>query len=63
MRTCDVFVSGVKAAVFAESVRLRKYVIQYLPDYHGPAISLKLPVNSKPYEFDNFPAFFFEEGP
>jgi serine/threonine-protein kinase HipA len=35
-----------------------RYEFQYYPEYHGPPISLALPVQQESYWFDEFPPFF-----
>jgi len=35
-----------------------RYEFQYYPEYHGPPISLVLPVQQESYWFDEFPPFF-----
>ena len=58
MRRALVFVHGVPAAVLKELDRGRRYFLTYRDDYHGPVVSLTMPVRLEPYEFDGFPPFF-----
>ena len=58
MRRALVFVHGVPAAVLEELDRGRSYRLVYGDDYHGPAVSLTMPVRCEPYDCDGFPPFF-----
>jgi len=58
MRRALVFVHSVEAAVLTELDRGRRYLLTYRDDYHGPVVSLTMPVRLEPYEFDGFPPFF-----
>ena len=58
MRSADVFVHALRAGTLIESADRREYRFVYEPDYHGPPVSLRMPVREKAYVFDRFPAFF-----
>lgn len=45
------------AGILTEEHRSR-YSFQYDKEYHGPAISLTMPIKSDPYIFEDFPPFF-----
>lgn len=65
MRSALVNQQGIPAGHLREGVS-GAWSFHYLPDYNGPAISLTLPVQSKAYHFDHFPAVFeglLPEGP
>jgi len=54
------------AAGRLESLPNGAWQFVYRTDYHGPAVSLTLPVRSEPYLFQGFPAIFeglLPEGP
>lgn len=34
------------------------WTFHYMPDYHGPPVSLTLPLRPEPYLFEHFPAVF-----
>lgn len=57
MRKARVLVNGTEAGVL-EEIRREKYHFIYVPSYHGPPVSLTMPVSNKTYEFDTFPPFF-----
>ena len=43
-----------------------RYSFVYFPNYQGPPISLRLPVETRTFQFDSFPSFFdglLPEGP
>jgi serine/threonine-protein kinase HipA len=58
MRRVLVLVHGVPAAVLSELDRGGGFRLGYRGDYHGPPISLTMPVRAADYEFDVFPPFF-----
>jgi serine/threonine-protein kinase HipA len=58
MREALVLVHGRLAARFAELERGRAYRLTYESAYHGPPVSLTLPVMPEPYSFAVFPPFF-----
>lgn len=57
MRKARIFMRGIEAGVLEER-NPHHYLFQYHANYSGPPISLRLPVHSSPYEFDQFPSFF-----
>ncbi len=57
MRTARVSVQGTFAGLLIEHGDGR-YSFRYLEEYHGPPVSLTLPVSSEAYFFDAFPPFF-----
>ncbi len=58
MREANVIINGVLAGILAELEYNRHYRFRYDPDYHGPPVSLTMPVANNNYEFDQFPPFF-----
>jgi serine/threonine-protein kinase HipA len=58
MRRARIRVHGVPAAVLEEIERNRDCRLVYEESYHGPPVSLTLPVRAEPYTFDRFPPFF-----
>jgi serine/threonine-protein kinase HipA len=64
-RQAQVFKGGIFAGVFQE-LEDRSFRFEYTPDYHGPPISLSMPVQQREWRFDRFPPFFdglLPEGP
>jgi serine/threonine-protein kinase HipA len=64
-RQAQVFKAGIFAGVFQELEDL-SFRFEYTPDYHGPPISLSMPVQQREWRFDRFPPFFdglLPEGP
>lgn len=57
-RKAEVYIHGVRAGIFAEIERGKKYKFCYDEDYNGEPISLTMPVSQKIYEFKRFPPFF-----
>ena len=58
MGSATVLVHGRPAGTLTEIVRNRSYRFSYAEDYHGPLVSLTLPLRPELYEFDRFPPFF-----
>jgi serine/threonine-protein kinase HipA len=58
MKRAKVFVDGILAGHLVEWEKNKRYEFVYLNDYLGPSISLTLPVQERPYYFDQFPPFF-----
>jgi len=57
MRSAVVYQHGIKAGILAQLDRTR-YEFSYNEGYAGPPVSLAMPVQSKPYQFEGFPPFF-----
>ncbi len=57
MRRARVLVHAEPAAVL-EDLGNGRYRLAYDPGYRGAPVSLALPVEGVPYEFDGFPPFF-----
>lgn len=58
MREANVYQLGVYAGVLREREPPAGYEFVYQSDYHGPPVSLTLPVRREPYRFPTFPPFF-----
>ena len=58
MKRAKVLMHGQFAGIFEEPVLGREYRFLYDEDYHGPPISLTMPIKQRIYEFYGFPAFF-----
>lgn len=58
MRSALIYVHGHLAGRLHEEIPNRRYVFTYLPDYTGPAVSLRMPVADQMFVFDRFPPFF-----
>jgi serine/threonine-protein kinase HipA len=58
MRTAHVYLHGNLAGILKELEAGRQYQFRYLDDYHGPPVSLAMPVRHSPFEFSRFPPFF-----
>lgn len=56
MRRAKVFMHGDYAGLLVEHGST--YVFEYDPAYTGPPLSLTMPVQPEPYQFDIFPPFF-----
>ena len=57
MRKASVFLHGKPAGQLIEFGNGR-FQFTYNEDYAGPPISLTMPVQQSPYDFDGFPSFF-----
>ncbi|MEK6773555.1 MAG: HipA N-terminal domain-containing protein [Bdellovibrionota bacterium] len=57
MRKAEVFVKNVKAGVFIE-ISQYEYEFVYESDYQGSPVSVTLPLKTKQYKFNSFPAVF-----
>jgi serine/threonine-protein kinase HipA len=58
MRRARIYVHGVLAGVLMEQAPGTDYVFRYEDNYHGPPVSLSLPLAQREYRFEGFPAFF-----
>lgn len=58
MRKLLIKYQGIPCGILTELDNGKGYQFCYLPDYHGPKISLTLPLQALPYTFTAFPAFF-----
>jgi serine/threonine-protein kinase HipA len=58
MRRAKIYNFGNYAGDLIEIEKIKKYKFIYDENYHGPPISLTMPVSKKEYEFDYFPPFF-----
>ncbi len=58
MRSALVKVNGHPAGMLHEVLKQKQYQFVYFPDYTGAPVSLTLPVQNEPYDFQHFPAFF-----
>lgn len=66
MRRAEVSMHGLPAGIIEEIESGEKYCFAYYENYHGPPISLTMPVEEKEFGFDRFPPFFdglLPEGP
>jgi serine/threonine-protein kinase HipA len=58
MRKAAIYMHGILAG-YLEEIEFQKYYrFFYHPDYKGPAVSLTLPLQTEPYDFESFPPFF-----
>jgi len=57
MRSAEIFLHGSRAGVLTE-LSTGHYRFQYDFEYEGAPVSLTMPVQSEPYDFDTFPPFF-----
>ena len=57
MRSALIKMHNKNAGILTEEHR-DSYSFQYDKEYHGPAISLIMPIKSDPYIFKDFPPFF-----
>ncbi len=58
MRKADVFVHTDHAGWLIEVEAGKDYQFRYKEGYHGPPVSLTMPVAGKVFPFENFPPFF-----
>ena len=58
MKKADVFMHGILAGILEEHEVGRHYRFVYVEDYHGPPVSLTMPVGVNEFFFDSFPPFF-----
>ncbi len=58
MRSAWVYMHAERAGKLEEIIEGRQYRFSYLYGYQGVPISLTMPLNSAPYEFESFPPFF-----
>ena len=56
MRKARIKIHNAEAGILEEIQA--DYIFQYDLDYHGPPISLTMPVRDEAYEFESFPPFF-----
>ena len=57
MRRAEIFMHGIYTGLLEEVSSGKVYRFTYDPEYIGPPISLTIPVNPEPYEYDSFPPF------
>ena len=57
MRRAKVKMHAVHAGWLVEKEN-SSYTFSYLENYHGPPISLTMPLSVRIFDFDKFPAFF-----
>ncbi len=58
MRKAEVLMHGLSTGVLEELEYGKRYRFAYLENYHGPPISLTMPVDKKEFVFEEFPPFF-----
>ena len=58
MKTANVFVNGLLAGELQELVREKQYRFIYSEEYHGPSVSLEMPLTQRVYDYERFPPFF-----
>jgi len=58
MSIAEVFVHNIRAGQLIEIVPKRAYRFEYATDYHGPPVSLTMPVTIRAFSFEQFPSFF-----
>jgi serine/threonine-protein kinase HipA len=58
MKKAAVLMHGVSAGFLEEITQGKAYAFEYVSEYHGPPISLTMPLETSRYEFDRFPPFF-----
>ena len=56
MRKARIKIHNAEAGILEEIQA--DFIFQYDLDYHGPTISLTMPVRDEAYEFEFFPPFF-----
>jgi serine/threonine-protein kinase HipA len=64
-RQARVYKAGIPAGILQE-LEDRSFRFEYIPDYHGPPVSLSMPIQKREWSFDRFPPFFdglLPEGP
>jgi serine/threonine-protein kinase HipA len=57
MRSALVLVNGIPSGILQE-LENGKYDFTYHADYQGAPVSLTMPLSTRMYTFDKFPAFF-----
>lgn len=57
MRRVRILINGIVAGIL-EELSHDKYRFTYETDYHGPPVSLTMPLGKTIYEFNKFPPFF-----
>lgn len=57
-KKANVFVDGILAGQLEEIEKSKHYRFYYIKGYKGSSISLAMPIQLFPYEFDHFPPFF-----
>jgi serine/threonine-protein kinase HipA len=58
MRRAEVFLHNRKAGLLEEIEAGTRYRFCYESGYSGPPVSLTMPVQEEPYEYEVFPPFF-----
>lgn len=58
MRKAIIFVDAIPAGELQEISRNTHYRFIYYNDYHGPSVSLEMPIEQLIYDYDRFPPFF-----
>jgi serine/threonine-protein kinase HipA len=58
MRKALVSMHGRSAGILREEQRGKEYRFEYDAAYHGPPVSLTMPVSTGEFVFDCFPPFF-----
>ncbi|NQT70146.1 MAG: HipA N-terminal domain-containing protein [Desulfobacteraceae bacterium] len=58
MRRAEVFLHNLKAGLLEEIEAGTRYRFYYESGYSGPPVSLTMPVQEEPHEYDVFPPFF-----
>jgi serine/threonine-protein kinase HipA len=57
MRKAEVYQQGTLAGIL-EELDQKRYRFTYVPGYGGERISLALPIQQAPYQFNKFPPVF-----
>lgn len=57
MRKANIFINDVYAGIL-EELSEDNFHFTYDENYHGPPVSLTMPIKQKSYEFKKFPPFF-----
>lgn len=55
MKQVKVYMKGIEAGVLIESDNRDRYIFEYLYNYSGEPVSLRMPVDGKKYSFSSFP--------
>jgi serine/threonine-protein kinase HipA len=58
MKRAKVYVDNIIAGELREIERGKKYEFEYLEDYQGQSVSVKMPITKRLYEYNRFPPFF-----
>lgn len=57
MRRARVKMHNINAGILTEKNK-QNYIFQYDKNYNGPPVSLTMPLQEQPYQFETFPSFF-----